>query len=98
MNIYWLWLAKLPGIGPVTANKLIEYFSAPKDIYNAKEQELTKILKPAQIKSVMKERNLDKIEKEWNRLDEKRFVLFTEVLLNIRNVLKFFWMHRLDFI
>lgn len=72
MNIYWLWLAKLPGIGPITANKLIEYFSTPKDIYDAKEQELTKILKPAQIKSVMMERNLDKIEKEWNRLVEKK--------------------------
>ena len=72
MNIYWFWLANLPGIGPVTSNKLLKYFSSPKEIYDAKEQELRQILKPAQINTIMNQRDLEKMEREWNRLREKK--------------------------
>ena len=33
MDLYWYWLANLEGIGPITTNKLLQYFGSPKEIY-----------------------------------------------------------------
>lgn len=76
MNIYWYWMANLSGIGPVTANKLLLYFSSPKGVYDAKEQELKEILTPAQINSLVRSKNLNKLQKEFDYLAEKgiRFI------------------------
>ncbi|MBQ4522749.1 MAG: DNA-processing protein DprA [Lachnospiraceae bacterium] len=76
MSIYWYWLANLSGIGPVTTNKLLQYFSTPKEVYEAKEQELKKILSPLQINTLVKNKNLDKLQKEWSDLKDKgiRFI------------------------
>ena len=76
MSIYWYWLANLPGIGAVTVDKLLQCFSSPKQIYEAKEQELKKILNPAQVTTLLERKDLDKIQKEWLGLEEKgiRFI------------------------
>lgn len=35
MDQYWIWLTTLPQIGAVTANRLLQHFSTPKDIFDA---------------------------------------------------------------
>ena len=41
--IYWVWLTTVPGIGAVTANRLLKEFGTPENVYNADEKKLTDI-------------------------------------------------------
>ena len=41
--IYYLWLTKIKGIGPVTSRKLIDYFGESENIYNSGIEELIRV-------------------------------------------------------
>ncbi|MBZ9688910.1 DNA-processing protein DprA [Clostridium estertheticum] len=43
MEVYWLWLSLIKGIGPVTAKKLLQHYKNPYCIYNATKDELENI-------------------------------------------------------
>ncbi|MEW5921533.1 MAG: DNA-processing protein DprA [Bacillota bacterium] len=43
MEIYWLWLSMLPGVGPLLQKKLLEKFGSAADVYHAGEGELLNI-------------------------------------------------------
>ncbi len=43
MEIYWLWLSMLPGVGALLQKKLLQRFGSPVDIYHAGEGELLSI-------------------------------------------------------
>ncbi len=40
MSLYWVWLSRCRGVGPVTAIKLLERFGSPEAVYQATEAEL----------------------------------------------------------
>ena len=40
---YWIWLSLIPNLGIKRKQKLLEIYKDPKEIFNAKEQELIKI-------------------------------------------------------
>ena len=37
---YWIALSMLPDVGPIRARNLLEVFSTPEQIFNAREKEL----------------------------------------------------------
>ncbi len=43
MEVYWLWLSLIKGIGPITAKKLLQYYKDAYCIYNATKDELENI-------------------------------------------------------
>ena len=40
MNLYWIWLNELDGIGPVLSKRLLKAFGSPENIYRSSIQEL----------------------------------------------------------
>lgn len=52
MDQYWIWLTELPQIGAVTANRLLQHFSTPKDIFDA---DLNALLSVKQLTSRQRE-------------------------------------------
>lgn len=62
--VYWMWLANIPYIGPVTANKLLSIFTTPKEIYELDEEALRKIeiLNKRQMESLIENRQLKQAE------------------------------------
>jgi len=52
---YWIWLSALDGIGPARANKLLEHFGTPENIYQARDRDYLDIdgIKPNDIKKLM---------------------------------------------
>lgn len=61
MEIYWLWLCHLKGIGPVTLRKLVDGLGSPKAVYKANRDELQGIpgLKAGIIELLLSRRSLD---------------------------------------
>lgn len=43
MDVYWIWLSEIKGIGPVMGKKLLKKFKTPKNIFNATYQDLINI-------------------------------------------------------
>lgn len=60
--IYWVWLTTVPGIGAVTANRLLKEFETPENVYNADTKKLTDIkgITQKQAQSILKNRSLEK--------------------------------------
>ena len=40
MNLYWIWLNELDGIGPVLSKRLLKAFGSPENIYRSSIKEL----------------------------------------------------------
>lgn len=59
---YWIWLSQIPYIGSVTANRLLQTFGNPEQIYHASEKEILELcnLSKKQLEMIMKNRSLDK--------------------------------------
>ena len=60
--VYWVWLTTVPGIGTVTANRLLKELDIPENVYNADEKKLTDIkgITQKQVCSILKNRSLEK--------------------------------------
>lgn len=43
MNVYWIWLSEIKGIGPVMGKKLLEKFNVPENIFKASYHELISV-------------------------------------------------------
>ena len=61
MDIYWLWLAALKGVGPVTQRNLVKEFGSPRAVHSAKQEELraTKGLSAQVIETITDSRSMD---------------------------------------
>lgn len=61
MEIYWLWLAALKGIGPVTIRKLVQRLGSPQAVYEANREDLLCLtgLKAGMIEKVSGQHSLD---------------------------------------
>lgn len=67
--IYWIWLTQIPQIGPVLANRLLEKFETPDEIYKADAQALQTIkgISRRQIENIQNFKLLDKAEEILKR-------------------------------
>ena len=63
--LYWIWLTIIPGIGAVTANRLLKEFGNPENVYNAEEKEFANIkgITQKQIHSILTNKSLDGAER-----------------------------------
>jgi DNA processing protein len=68
---YWLWLSTLHGIGPRTANKLIDYFGSPKSVYFARDKHYLEsgICEKSEL-DALENKSLDKVSRIWRDCDE----------------------------
>ena len=59
---YWIWLTMIKGIGPVTANRLLDKFDSPASVYQADRPclELTGCLTSRQIELILENRDISK--------------------------------------
>lgn len=73
MEIYWLWLNQLNGIGPVTSKKLLKHFKNPYNIYmaNKDEMESAGILNRKQLEEIITEKSLKTAEKIFAYCERK---------------------------
>lgn len=64
MKIYWIWLTTLKYVGPVLQKQLIAHFQTPKAVYDAEEEELSKVPKMNKkaLKSILSNRSLKEAE------------------------------------
>ena len=60
MMKYWIWLTQIPLIGSVTANRLLNYFKTPENIYFADKNSLSnsQLLSKYQLESILSNKNL----------------------------------------
>lgn len=71
MDQYWIWLTTLPQIGAVTANRLLQHFSTPKDIFDADQNALLSVkqLTSRQRESILQHHDLEQAK----RIEEQCF-------------------------
>lgn len=71
MDIYWIWLSKLNGLGPIISKKLLKIFESPINIYNASKEDLlnTQMLNIKQFETIIDSKSM---EKELKILEECR--------------------------
>ena len=68
-NDYALWLFNIRGIGNKAIDKLLCGDRTCKEIYSMDKKELSMILSPKQVESLMKSRNVWDFEKERRKLE-----------------------------
>ena len=58
---YWIWLSQIPYIGPVTANRLLQAFGTPEQIFHAANSEILNFchLNERQVKMITENHSLD---------------------------------------
>jgi len=61
VEIYWLWLSHLKGIGPATSRKLVNGLGSPRAVYQATHEKLLSIqgLRSGLIETLLSQRSLD---------------------------------------
>lgn len=62
MDIYWLWLTALKGVGPVTLRNLVTEFGSPQAVYTATQVELkaTRGLRSQVVETILDSRSMDR--------------------------------------
>ena len=69
--LYWYWFVNIAGIGRKTQGYLLERFSAPQKLFEAKEEEVRDILKPKALESFVASRDMKKMESRYKQLKER---------------------------
>lgn len=67
-QMYALWMSKLPGIGNVRGNKLIERFESPKGVYMASEEDLAQVLSQKLIAGIRQSKMTWKLQTEYEKM------------------------------
>lgn len=84
MDIYWLWLAALKGVGPVTLRYLVMRLGSPQAVYTATQVELTAIqgLRSQVVATILDSRSLDRAKqiKELMLRKEIKLLSFIDTL------------------
>ena len=62
MDVYWLWLTALKGVGPVTQRNLVMEFGSPQAVYTATQVELkaTRGLRSQVVETILDSRSMDR--------------------------------------
>lgn len=79
---YWIWLSRIENLSPIILMKLLKKYKNPKKIWDAKKQELIKILKKEElVDSILNEKyrnNLDKYVLYMNQNNIDIITIFDE--------------------
>ncbi|HZK54283.1 MAG TPA: DNA-processing protein DprA [Desulfosporosinus sp.] len=81
MNIYWLWLAALKGVGPVTLRYLVMRLGSPEAVYTATQAELegTEGLRRQVVEAILESRSLDQAKRTEELMLRQEIKLLTFV-------------------
>jgi len=78
MELYWLWLCTIPGIGIKTIDKLMNFFETPMDIFKAGNGLFEDIqdIDNIKIAAILTSRDISRVQREYNKLIERdiRFI------------------------
>ena len=77
---YWIWLSKIPGIGPVLSNRLLEKFGNPREIYYAKEEDLrlVKGINSKHLASIEASKSLEEAKKIIDQCQKENIKILTK--------------------
>lgn len=69
MDIFWLWLSQIKGVGPITLRRLIQAFGTPRAVYEAERKELEDSgLRSGIITEILENRTLEKSKQEEEKM------------------------------
>lgn len=69
MDIFWLWLSQIKGVGPITLRRLIQTFGTPRAVYEAERKELEDSgLRSGIITDILENRTLEKSKREEEKM------------------------------
>lgn len=83
MDIYWLWLSQIYGVGQITLRKLIQIFGTPLAVYEAERRELEASgLRNKIIEEILEKRSLDEVKREEEKMRNQgvKLLPFTDPL------------------
>lgn len=82
--IYWIWMTLIPQIGPVLANRLLEKFKTPDQIFKADEKALRLIkgINNRRIESIQNSKSLEEAEEILNLCKKKKFQFLQSKITN----------------
>ena len=76
--VYYLWLTKISGIGPVTQHALLEELNTPEAVYYASEEKLLRTgMTENRIRLILEARDLDDARQELEQCREQGIFLMT---------------------
>lgn len=81
MDIYWLWLTALNGVGPVTQRNLVKEFGSPQAVYTATQVELkaTRGLRSQVVETIMDSRSMERAKQSEELMKRHRVKLLSFV-------------------
>jgi len=81
VDIYWLWLAALKGVGPVTLRYLVMRLGSPKAVYTATQAELeaTGGLRTQVVETILESRSMDQAKRIEELMLRQKIKLLTFV-------------------
>lgn len=68
---YDYWLCSIPGVGNRSILKLLELCGSAREIYQASEEKLARVLRTAQLEELKKLRDQWNLQKEWERMEKQ---------------------------
>ncbi|MDP4160764.1 MAG: DNA-processing protein DprA [Bacillota bacterium] len=79
MDIYWLWLTALKGVGPVTLRNLVKEFGSPQAVYTASQEELKAIrgLRCQVAETILASRSLDRAKRTEEVMQQQEIKLLS---------------------
>ena len=81
MEVYWLWLTALKGVGSVTQRKLVKEFGSPQAVYSATQGELKAVpgLRSQVVETIIDSRSMDWAKQAEELLQRHRVKLLSFV-------------------
>lgn len=79
MDIYWLWLTSVKGVGPVTQRKLVRALGTPQAVYEAKQKDLETVqgLRKTIINNILQSRSLEDVKRVLEKMQRHGIQLLT---------------------
>lgn len=79
-QMYWFWISQVSEVGIKSIEKLCDYFGSIEKIYFASEEELKNVdgITKQQVIGLLKNKNIDKIVEQYNKLREKDIYFVTK--------------------
>ncbi|WP_027338678.1 DNA-processing protein DprA [Halonatronum saccharophilum] len=78
-KLYWVWLTKVKGLGPLKIRKLLDYFNDAQGVWEAYGEELTNVegIGPSTAKNIIKSKNTFDFEDEFKLLNKNKVKVVT---------------------
>ena len=76
---YWIWLSKIPGLGSIKTQRLLDIYHTPKEIWSMKEEELQQVegIGAKLAKEILKQEYRENLDKIQEKMKEEKIELIT---------------------